>query len=197
MQVKDKFLEKANLLIFVFGLCFSHNLYAENIYEKIFNYNNTLKNSSASFIQTNNNDLQEGLIFFGDKRIKITYTKPQKITIILSEKKGIYINHELKESQFFATKNSYIKFFFDVFHKKKYLEDLSIKLSEQKIEISENILMDKISYNIKLVYENTPINLRRLEIIDNNDKTQMGFYNHILEQDFESKFFSMIDPYLN
>ena len=197
MQVKDKFLEKANLLIFVFGLCFSHNLYAENIYEKIFNYNNTLKNSSASFIQTNNNDLQEGLIFFGDKRIKITYTKPQKITIILSEKKGIYINHELKESQFFATKNSYIKFFFDVFHKKKYLEDLSIKLSEQKIEISEKILMDKISYNIKLVYENTPINLRRLEIIDNNDKTQMGFYNHILEQDFESKFFSMIDPYLN
>ena len=197
MQVKDKFLEKANLLIFVFGLCFSHNLYAENIYEKIFNYNNKLKNSSASFIQTNNNDLQEGLIFFGDKRIKITYTKPQKITIILSEKKGIYINHELKESQFFATKNSYIKFFFDVFHKKKYLEDLSIKLSEQKIEISEKILMDKISYNIKLVYENTPINLRRLEIIDNNDKTQMGFYNHILEQDFESKFFSMIDPYLN
>ena len=197
MQAKDKFLEKINFLIFILSLCFSHNLYAENIYEKIFNYNNTLKNSSASFIQTNNNDLQEGLIFFGDKRIKITYTKPQKITIILSEKKGIYINHELKESQFFATKNSYIKFFFDVFHKKKYLEDLSIKLSEQKIEISENILMDKISYNIKLVYENTPINLRRLEIIDNNDKTQMGFYNHILEQDFESTFFSMIDPYLN
>ena len=42
------------------------------------------------------------------------YEKPQKITIILSEKKGIYINHELEESHFFATKNSYIKIFFDV-----------------------------------------------------------------------------------
>ena len=113
MQAKDKFLEKINLLIFILFLSFSHNLYSENIYEKIFNYNNALKNSSANFIQTNSNYVQEGIIFFGKKRIKITYTKPQKITIILSEKKGIYINHELKESQFFATKNSYIKFFFD------------------------------------------------------------------------------------
>ena len=197
MQVKDKFLEKINLLIFVFILCFSHSLYAINIYEKIFNYNNTLINSSASFIQTNNNHLQEGVIFFGEKRIKITYKKPQKITIILSAKKGIYINHELKESQFFATKNSYIKFFFNVFHKKKYLENLSIRVSDQKIEISEKIQLDEILYNIKLVYEDRPINLRRLEIIDNNEKTQMGFYNHILEQNFESQFFSMIDPYLN
>ncbi|MDA9621061.1 hypothetical protein N9S51_01940, partial [Pelagibacteraceae bacterium] len=95
MQAKDKFLEKINLIILVLSLCFSHNLCAENIYEKIFNYNDDLKNSSASFIQTNNNDVQEGVIFFGDKRIKIIYKNPNKLTIILSEKKGIYINHEL------------------------------------------------------------------------------------------------------
>ena len=112
MQVKDKFLEKINFLILIFILCFSHTLNAENIYEKIFNYNDNLKNSSVNFIQTNVNEIQEGMMFFGDRRIKIVYKKPQKITIILSEKKGIYINHELEESQFFATKNSYIKFFF-------------------------------------------------------------------------------------
>ena len=125
------------------------------------------------------------------------YKKPQQLTIILSEKKGVYINHDLEESQFFATKNSYIKFLFDVFHKQKYLENLNVKLSNQKIEISEKIQLDEILYNIRLVYEDRPINLRRLEIINNNEKTQMGFYNHILEQDFESQFFSMIDPYLN
>jgi hypothetical protein len=197
MLAKDKFLEKINLLILIFSLCFSHNLNAENIYEKLFNYNNNLKNSVANFIQTNDNYLQEGLIFFGNERIKIVYNKPQKITIILSVKKGIYINHELEESDFFATKNSYIKFLFDVFYKKKYLENLTIKESSFKIDISENIKLDDVLYNIKLVYENKPINLRRLEITNNNEKTQIGFFNHNLEQYFEKNFFSMIDPYLN
>ena len=80
MQAKDKFLEKINLLILIFTLCFSNSLYAENIYNEIFNYNNGLKNSSANFIQTNNNYVQEGEIFFGTKRIKITYENPRKLT---------------------------------------------------------------------------------------------------------------------
>ena len=197
MRAKDKFLEKINLIILILGLCVSHNLYAENIYEKIFNYNNALKNSSASFIQTNTNEVQEGVIFFGDKRIKIVYKNPKKLTIILSEKKGIYINHELEESYFFATKNSYIRFFFDVFHKKKYLENLPIKESDHTIEIIEKIKLDDILYNIKLIYENKPMNLRRLEILENDEKTKMGFFNLIFEKSFEKKFFSMIDPYLN
>ena len=98
MQAKDKFLEKINIIISILILCFSHNLYAKNIYEKISVYNDNLKNSSANFIQTNTNYLQEGEIYFGDKRIKIDYKIPQNITIILSEKKGVYINHDLKES---------------------------------------------------------------------------------------------------
>ena len=162
-----------------------------------YDYNNTLKNSTANFIQTDINDLQEGLIFFGNKRIKITYKKPQRITIILSEKKGIYINHELEESQFFATKNSYIKFLFNIFHKKNYLEETTLQESNKKIEIKKNIELDDMLYKIKLIYENEPIKLRRLEIIGDGVKTQIGFFNHNLEKNFEIKFFSMIDPYLN
>ena len=123
MRAKDKFLEKINLFILFISLCFSHSLSAENINEKIFNYNNKLKNSSVNFIQNNLNDIQEGVIFFGDKRIKINYKKPSEITIILSEKKGIYINHELKESQFFATRKSYIKFLFDYFKYKSFFHN--------------------------------------------------------------------------
>ena len=88
----------------------------ENFYDKIFNYNNELKNSSANFIQTNINHIQEGVIFFGDERIKINYNNPEKLTIILSDKKGIYINHELQESEFFGTRKSYIKNFFDIIY---------------------------------------------------------------------------------
>ena len=38
MQAKDKFFEKINLLTLVITLCLSHNLYAESIYNKIFDY---------------------------------------------------------------------------------------------------------------------------------------------------------------
>ena len=65
MQAKDKFLKKINLLILLITLCFSNALNAENIYKKIFDYNDRLKNSSVDFIQTNLNDIQEGVIFLG------------------------------------------------------------------------------------------------------------------------------------
>ena len=197
MQAKDKFLEKINLLIFILSLSFSQNLYSENIYEKIFNYNEGLRNSSANFIQTNPNYLQEGKIFFGDKRIKINYNNPEKLTIILSEKKGVYINHELKESEFFLTKKSYIKIFFEIFHKKNRIQNMFVEQSNNHIEISEKIQLDNTFYNIKLIYENDPIKLRRLEILGNDDKIQMGFYDHNIENIFDKNFFSMVDPYLN
>ena len=194
MRVKDKFFEKTKLIILI--LCFSQNLNAENLYEKIFNYNDELKNSSANFIQTNINNIQEGVIFFGDKRIKINYNTPEKLTIILSDKKGVYINHELQESEFFITKKSYIKIFFNIFHKKNYLKNVSIEEFVDQIVISEETYLDNTLQTIKLVYENDPIKLRRLEIISDDEKTQMGFFNHNKERDFDKSFFSMIDPYL-
>ena len=174
-----------------------YKLYAENIYEKVFNYNDSLKNSSMNFIQTTFQDLQEGEVFFGDERIKINYNNPQKLTIIFSEKKGVYINHELEESEFFLTKKSYIKFFFDVFNNKTYLESMSLKLTTDQIEITEKILLDNSTYTIRLVYENDPIKLRRLEILGDDEEIQMGFFNHFIESVFDKKFFSMIDPYPN
>ena len=197
MRARDKFLEKINFLIFICILCFSHHLQAENIYEKIFNYNEGLKNSSASFIQTDTNQPQEGIIFFGDDRIKISYAKPQKLTIILSKKKGMYVNHNLKESEFFVTKNSYIKFFFDFFQNKNQIKNMVVKQSSGQIEIREKVALENTFFNIKVIYENEPIKLRRLEIVGNDEKIQMGFFEHNKEDVFDKNFFTMIDPYLN
>jgi outer membrane lipoprotein-sorting protein len=194
MRAKDKFFEKTKLIILV--LCFSQHLNAENIYDKIFNYNNDLKNSSANFMQTNINHIQEGFIFFGDERIKINYNNPEKLTIILSDKKGVYINHELQESEFFVTKKSYIKNFFDIIHNKNHLEKISIEEMFDQIVISEEAYLDNSFYTIRLIYENDPIKLRRLEIISGEEKIQMGFFNHKNENVFDRNFFSMIDPYL-
>jgi len=197
MQAKDRYLEKINLLLCFLSLCFSHNLYAKNIYEEVFNYNETLKNSSVNFIQTNNDYVQGGVVFFGDKRIKITYTNPQNLTIILSEKKGMYINHELRESDFFLTKKSFVKFFYDIFHKKSHIQNMSLQNSDGQIEFSQKIQLDNVFFNIKLIYENSPILLRRLEVISEDENIQLGFFDHRSENVFDKKFFSMIDPYLN
>lgn len=197
MQAKDKFLEKINLSVLVFVLCCSYNLYADNIYEKILNYNDGLKNSSANFIQTNSNYVQEGEIFFGKERIKIIYKNPQKLTLILSERKGVYINHDLKESEFFMTKKTHIKVFFDIFQKKDNIKNMTVKHSAQQIEVSKKTLLDDIFFDINLIYENEPIKLRRLEIISDDEKIQMGFFDHKFENVFDKNFFSMIDPYLN
>ena len=194
MRVKDKFFEKTKLIILI--LFFSQHLNAESFYDKIFNYNNGLKNSSANFIQTNINHIQEGVIFFGDERIKINYNSPEKLTIILSDKKGVYINHELQESEFFVTKKSYIKNFFDIIHNKNHLKKISIEEAFDQIVISEEVDLDSTFYTIRLVYENDPIKLRRLEIISSEEKIQMGFFNHNKKSVFDKSFFSMIDPYL-
>ena len=196
MQVKDKFLEKINILILILSVSFSQNLHAD-VYKKIFNYNESLKNSSANFIQTNSDYIQEGIIFFGNDRIKITYNMPQNLTIILSPKKGIYINHELEESEFFLTKKSYIKIFFDIFHKEDHIKKMTLNHSKDQIEISENTQLENTLFDIRLIYENDPIKLRRLEIINDDDKIQMGFFNHSIESVFDKNFFSMVDPYLN
>ena len=83
------------------------------------------------------------------------------------------------------------------FIKKKNIEGLVVKETTHKIEINEKILLDDVVCSIKLTYENDPINLRRLEIIYDEERTQLGFFNHSLEENLGKKFFSMIDPYLN
>ena len=197
MQAKDKFLEKINLLILILILCLSQTIYADDIYKRVFNYNKSLINTSANFVQKNIDYLQEGTIYFGNERIKISYTKPQKLTIILSEKKGMYINHELKESEFFITKKSYIKFFFDIFYKKNHLKNTSVKHLNKQIEIGERIQLENSFFDINLTYEDDPIKLRRLKIVSDDEKIQMGFFDHKKENFFNKKFFSMVDPYLN
>ena len=197
MLEKDKCLKKINLLIIFFIICFSKNLVAENISAKLINYNKSLKHSSALFIQTNGESIEEGVIYFGDERIKIDYIKPTKLTLILSEKKGVYINHELKESQYFNTNKSYVRFFFKVFNKNKFTDKSNIMVTENTIEISESVDLDNNFYNIKIMYENDPIKLIKIKVLNDGETLDLGFFNYNIEEKFRKNFFSMVDPYLH
>ena len=195
MLEKDKFLEKINYLIILVVILFSQNLIAKNIISEILKYNNDLKNSSALFIQNDGESMEEGVIYFGIDRIKINYLKPKKLSLILSEKKGMYTNHELKETQYFNTNKSYIKVFFKILKGDTFSEKLEI--SQNFIQLNDSFILNDDTYKINIIYENNPIKLRKIVVLENDQRLEMGFFNHNNLEVSEKKFFSMINPYLN
>ena len=122
MLERGKFLEKTSYIIIFVIILWSKFLFAQNIKSQILIYNNNLKNSSALFIQNDGESIEEGEIYFGNDRIKINYIKPQNITLVLSEKKGMYTNHDLKDSEYFNTNKSFIKIFFKLLKSKEFKE---------------------------------------------------------------------------
>ncbi len=197
MLAKDKFLKKTSKIIVLIIIVFSDNLLAQNINIRLFDYNNSLKNTSSLFIQSSGQSVEEGIIYFGLDRIKIDYIKPKNITIILSEKKGMYVNHDLKETQYFNTNKSYVGFFINFFTKNKISEISKIESSKNFIEIEETLKLNDDFFEIKIIYENEPIKLRKIIIIENNESIEMGFFGHNNITDLDQKFFSMANPYLN
>ena len=195
MLEKDKFLEKISYLIFLIFIFFSQILTAETTISKILNYNTSLINSSALFIQNDGIEIQEGKIHFGSDRIKIDYNYPENLTLILSEKKGVYINHNLKESQYFNTNKSFVKFFFKLLKGNKFTE--KPKIEKNFIKINDSFVLDDIFYKITILYENKPIKIRKIKILENNQNLEISFFDHSNLNFFDKKFFSMIDPYLD
>lgn len=195
MLVKGKFLEKIKFSLTLVVVCFfSPILNAEVNKSQILNYNSELKNSSALFIQSAGQNLSEGEIFFGNNRIKINYILPEKLTIVLSKKKGMYVNHSLEETEFFDTKNSYIRFFFKMIEGNEFFE--KTKITKNFIEITDSFDLDNKQYQIKTIYEKSPLKLRKFIITENKQTTEIGFFNHKKTEKLKKNFYSMIDPYL-
>ena len=65
------------------------------------------------------------------------------------------------------------------------------------IEVIEEIIINEMIYNIKIVYENNPIKIRKIEILSNDEKIEFGLFNHKIREAFRENFFSMINPYQN
>ena len=89
---------------FIFFL-FTYKVHSEsNDKIKIINYLDTLENFSASFLQNDGNNISEGKVFIGEKRVRAEYISPVRILIILDEDKAMYYNYELEEDEFFNPK---------------------------------------------------------------------------------------------
>ena len=101
MRVKDKFLEKTKLIILI--LCFSQNINAENLYEKIIN-NKTEKETSLTLLEKDiltllidQQEVEKNLLLEGVLKIKKeTETKTIESHLTRIRNKLLKINSKLK-----------------------------------------------------------------------------------------------------
>ena len=116
-QVKGKYLKKQInckvLGLFLITILFSKNLVSEELNKKIITYLQGLNSFSSNFIQSDGIYLDQGYIYIKNDMIRLDYTNPDR-TLKISKEKGVYINHELREEEFFSTKKNIVRIFYDL-----------------------------------------------------------------------------------
>ena len=168
-----------------------------DLFDKILDHLNSLQQISASFIQNNGDNLSEGKVYIGKKRVRAEYLYPTKILIVLDEDKAMYYNYELEEDEFFNPKNTNAWFFYDIFRNPNFFEksEILIKSNEIKIEKS-GVNDDETRYIIKVYFENNPIILRKIEVTINDDFLEISLFDHNYNEHYDKSFFKLINPSL-
>jgi len=200
MRAKDRFLEKNNqkkILILILFFLFNFSIEASDNKKYIFEYTKNLKNFSANFIQSDGTSIEEGAIYIGEKRVRIDYLKPTKITIILDKNKAMYANYALEEAQYFNTKKSEANIFFEILKNENFFSDAIITSKNKNIFVKKKYSNNNIDYIANLIFEEKPFVLRKINLSYNNTYQSINFTNHNFFEDFNKKFFSLANPFLN
>ena len=201
MRVRDMFSENEKYLNYFYIIIFlilSFRVEANpDIKIKILNYLNSLNSFSASFIQNDNQSLSEGKVYIGKKRVRVEYLYPSKILIILDEDKAMYYNYELEEDEFFNPKNTNAWFFYDIFRNPYFFEDSKITKENNEITLEKTgFNNEEIKYSIKVTFEYKPVILRKVELFLNDNFLQVSLFDHNYNEEFQKKFFKLINPKL-
>ena len=164
---------------------------------KINDHLNSLQYFSGSFIQNDGENLSEGKVYIGEKRVRVEYLYPSKILIILDEDKAMYYNYELEEDEFFNPKNTNAWFFYDIFRDPYFFEDSEIVIKNNQIVVDKSgFNNEEIKYLIKVYFENNPMILRKVEVFINDGFLQISIFDHKYNEDFDKNFFKLINPNL-
>ena len=192
------FLKGSKIIKIIFLIFFFNNisLADEIIINKSVKYFNDLKFFSASFIQSDDNSLSEGVIYIGSKRIRVEYTKPSKILIILDEDKAMYYNYDLEEDEFFDPRKTSAWFIDDVFNNNNFFLNSNVIENTDNVVLEKTVINEEIEYEIKIIFENNPFILRKIDIFSDNFLLNLSFYNHKYNESFDEKFFKLINPSL-
>ena len=189
------------LIVFVvlFSIFYSYDSFAEEKIDKnkIFDYLENINEFSASFIQIQENDVSEGFLYIGFERLKLEYTSPSELIFILKKNRGMLYNPDLKEVQYFNTKNSAGQIFFDLFYNKNFFENAKIVSNSQEITVDKEIDFDDSKYKINILFENFPLNLRKISVDNSDTVTFFSITNHNYNPKLNKKIFSLANPLLN
>ena len=159
------------------------------------NYLSSLSDFSASFLQSDGENLSEGVVYVGKKRVRAEYFLPTKILIILAEDKAMYYDYALEEDEFFNPKNTNAWFFYDIFRNPYFFEDGKIEVNNNEL-LLEKKGMDNEEKNfiIRVLFEKKPLVLRGIEVVINDDILKLSIYNHSYNEVFDKNFFKLINP---
>ena len=177
-------------------ILFSKGLVGKELSSKISAYLQELNSFSSSFIQSNGMDLEQGQIYIKDDMIRLDYASPDR-TLKIKKEKGVYINHELREEEFFSTKNNILKIFYDIFLNKNFFSSLTPNEQNKEIIFEKMIESDTAKFHLKIFFEDSPFLLRKIISKTENDLISISFYDHNYNKVFEEDFFSFVPIYLD
>jgi len=164
---------------------------------KILEYLSNNKEFSSSFIQYNDDAFQEGEFFLKKNRLRIEYSAPTQIVFVIKDSNAMYYNLDLKEVEYFNPKNTVAKIFFDFFYDKKFLEDIKFNNENNSFDFVKKIKIKDEVNNIKIIFEKSPIKLRKIEISNSEGFTSFAIINANYNPVLDDKMFSLANPLLN
>ena len=198
MLAKEMLLKKIRLLKFIVFflpiLLFKQTLGSEIKKQEIIQYLENLKFFSSSFIQQNDLSIEEGQLFIGEKRIRVEYSSPSKILIILDENKAMYYNYDLDEDEFFNPKDTSAWFFFEIFKNPNFFLKSKIQTKEKNTLIINKGSFDDENYELIISFEEDPMILRKIKLKIGDTEILLSIFNHKFEEEFENNFFKLINP---
>ena len=184
------------LIIFFYLLAFKLYSASEDKVEAL-NYLSSLSDFSASFLQSDGENISEGKVYIGKKRIRAEYFLPTKILIILAENKAMYYDYELEEDEFFNPKNTNAWFFYDIFRNPIFFEDGKTEVKNNQLILEKRgVDNEGKEFVIRVLFEKSPLVLRRVEVEINDDILVLSIYNHNYNELFDKDFFKLINPRL-
>ena len=155
------------------------------------------KEFASSFIQYNNGSFQEGKFFLKKNRLRIEYTTPSQIVFVIKDSNAMYYNIDLKEVEYFNPKNTVAKIFFDFFYNERFLEDIEFYNENGSISLNKQIKIKDEINNIKIIFEKSPVKLRKIEITNPDGLTNLTIVNADYNPNLDDKIFSLANPLFN
>ena len=164
---------------------------------KLLEYLKNIKSFSSTFLQSNGETIEGGVLYLKNNRLRVEYTYPNKIIIILAKNKAMYFNKDLEEVEYFNPQKSQAEIFFNIFFDKKYLKEAKYTDKNKTAVLTKNINLDEgMLFILRMVFEKNPMLLRKIEVINDEELITYSIQDHDYFPSLNDKLFSMANPLL-